>query len=172
MTAVDTVTLFVKNAGLAAAGTHQVDEREKLPETIAALVTEGAAVFCPMASEIEKAAAAGITRLTTDYQAAQVTVEVVSAAIAENGSIVCSSTAGKSVQASLLPAHHIAIVPQDRIFATLDDFFTAYAASPPTNLTLITGPSRTADIELNLVIGVHGPERLDIVVIEGRPFAS
>ena len=100
------------------------------------------------------------------------TVEVVSAAIAENGSIVCSSATGKSVQASLLPAHHIAIVPQDRIFATLDDFFTAYAASPPTNLTLITGPSRTADIELNLVVGVHGPERLDIVVIEGRPFAS
>ena len=172
MTTVDTVTLFLKNAAMAAAGTHRVDEREKLPDTIAAMVTEGAAVFCPLASEIEKAATAGIPNLTTDYQAAQVTVEEVSAAIAENGSIVCSSAAGKSVQASLLPAHHIAIVPRDKIFATLDDFFAAYAASPPTNLTLITGPSRTADIELNLVIGVHGPERLDIVVVEGEPIAT
>ncbi len=165
MTAIDTVTLFLENAARAAAGTHRVDEREKLADTIAGLVMEGAAVFCPMASEIERAATARIPHLLPDYQAAQVTVEEVSAAIAENGSIVCSSAAGKSVQASLLSAQHIAIVPRDKIFATLDDFFAAYAASPPTNITLITGPSRTADIELNLVIGVHGPERLDIVVV-------
>jgi L-lactate dehydrogenase complex protein LldG len=165
MTTDDTVSLFLENAAKAAAGTFRVDEMVKLADTIAALVPEGAAVFCPLASEIEKAATAGIANLVPDYQAAQVTVEEVSAAIAENGSIVCSSAAGKSVQASLLPARHIAIVVRDRIFATLDDFFAAHAASPPTNMTLITGPSRTADIELNLVIGVHGPERLDIVVI-------
>ncbi len=38
---------------------------------------------------------------------------------------------------------------------------------PPTNLTLITGPSRTADIELTLAIGVHGPKQLDIIVVTG-----
>jgi L-lactate dehydrogenase complex protein LldG len=161
----DTVTLFLENAAKAAAGAYRVDERDKLPGTIAALIPEGTAVFCPLLSEIEKAATAGIPNLVPEYQAAQVTVEEVSAAIAENGSIVCSSAAGKSVQASLLPARHIAIVPRARIFVTLDDFFAAHAASPPTNMTLITGPSRTADIELNLVIGVHGPEKLDIVVV-------
>lgn len=165
MTAVDTVTLFLENAAKAAAGAYQVDEKEKLAATIAALIPEGAAVFCPLLSEIEKAATAGIPNLVSEYQAAQVTVEEVSAAIAENGSIVCTSAAGKSVQASLLPARHIAIVPRASIFATLDDFFAAHAASPPTNMTLITGPSRTADIELNLVIGVHGPEKLDIIVV-------
>lgn len=165
MISIDTVALFLKNAAIAAAGTHQVDEWQKLPETIAGLVAEGAVVFCPLSSEIEKVATAGIPNLAENFAAAEVTVEEVSAAIAENGSIVCSSAAGKSVQASLLPGQHIAIVPRDKIFVTLDDFFAAHAASPPTNMTLITGPSRTADIELNLVIGVHGPERLDIVVI-------
>ena len=165
MTTVDTVSLFLENAAKAAAGIHRVDEKDKLPGTIAALVPEGAMVFCPLASETEKAATAGIPNLVSEYQAAQVTVEEVSAAIAENGSIVCTSAAGKSVQASLFPARHIAIVPRDRIFTTLDDFFAAHATSPPTNMTLITGPSRTADIELNLVIGVHGPEMLDIVVV-------
>ena len=81
--------------------------------------------------------------------------------------LVAHGGAGKTslVQASLLPAQHVAIVPRDKIFGTLDDFFAGYAAAPPTNFTIITGPSRTADIELNLVIGVHGPERLDIIVI-------
>jgi len=94
-----------------------------------------------------------------------VTVEEVPAGIAETGSIVCASSGGRPVQASLLPPHHVAIVRGENIFATLDDFFAGCAAAPPTNFSLITGPSRTADIELTLAIGVHGPERLDVIVI-------
>src|SRR3970282_962807 len=52
---------------------------------------------------------------------------------------------------------------RDRIFDTRDDLFAAVASAPPTNLTLVTGPSRTADIELTLAIGVHGPERLGAI---------
>jgi len=58
----------------------------------------------------------------------------------------------------------VAIVRGERIFGTLDDFFATFAGAPPTNVTLVTGPSRTADIELTLAIGVHGPERLDIIL--------
>jgi L-lactate dehydrogenase complex protein LldG len=160
-----TIALFLENAAKAAAITHRAEGAAELCSTISEIVAQDADVFCPCRTELEKIAATDRTRLVPEYASALVTIEEVSAAIAETGSIVCMSSGGKAVQASLLPEQHVAIVPRDRIFATLDDFFTVHAAAPPTNLTIITGPSRTADIELNLVIGVHGPKRLDIIVV-------
>jgi len=159
------VALFLENAARSAAVVHRSEGAEQLRSTLSEIVGEEADLFCPGLTDLEKSAVAGRARLVSDYAKARATVEEVSAAIAETGSIVCASTGGKAVQASLLPEHHVAIVPRHRIFATLDDFFARFAAEPPTNLTIITGPSRTADIELNLVIGVHGPERLDIIVV-------
>ena len=121
-------------------------------------------MYCPGFSALEKGVASAFSRPVNDYASADVTVEEVLAGIAETGSIVCAGVEGRAVQSSLLPSHHVALLPRAKIFATLDDFFTAHHASPPTNFTLITGPSRTADIELTLAIGVHGPERLDVIV--------
>jgi L-lactate dehydrogenase complex protein LldG len=165
MSADDTVSLFLENAAKVAAGTHRVDDKDKLKVKVAEIVAKGVSVFCPQTTELENVVAALFDKLAPDYTSADASVEEVTAAIAETGSIVCSSAKGKAVQSSLLPSHHVAIVPREKLFATLDDFFAEYAASPPTNITLITGPSRTADIELNLVIGVHGPEKLDIIVV-------
>jgi L-lactate dehydrogenase complex protein LldG len=159
------IALFLENAAKSAAITHRVEDAAELRTTLSEIVAQDVDVFCPFVTDLEKTAAAGRSRLVPEYASAQATVEEVSAAIAETGSIVCTSSGGKAVQASLLPSHHVAIVPRDKIFATLDDFIVEHAAAPPTNLTIITGPSRTADIELNLVIGVHGPERLDIIVV-------
>jgi L-lactate dehydrogenase complex protein LldG len=160
-----TVAHFLENAAKSATVTHRAAGAEQLQTILSEIVARDADIFCPCVTELEKTAVAGLDRLVPGYASARVTVEEVSAAIAETGSIVCASSGGKAVQASLLPSQHVAIVPRDRIFATLDDFFAGQAAAPPTNLTIITGPSRTADIELNLVIGVHGPERLDIIVV-------
>lgn len=159
------IALFLENAVKSAAITHRVEDAAELRARLSEIVAQDADIFCPCVTPLERAAAAGCSRLVSGYASARATVEEVSAAIAETGSIVCASSGGKAVQASLLPSHHVAIVPRDRIFATLDDFFAEHAAAPPTNLTIITGPSRTADIELNLVIGVHGPERLDIILV-------
>jgi L-lactate utilization protein LutC len=160
-----TLTLFLENAAKSAAVLYRVTGREHLRTTLSEIVAQDADVFCPCVTYLENTSVAGRSRLVPDYASAQVTVEEVSAAIAETGSIVCDSRGGKAVQASLLPSQHVAIVPRDKIFATLDDFFAEHVKTPPTNITIITGPSRTADIELNLVIGVHGPERLDIIVV-------
>ena len=165
MSGADRGRLFLENAATAAAGTHSVSDTGELLAALGRVVAIDSPVYCPGVTPIERAAAALFPNCVSDYAAATVTVEEVFGAIAETGTLVCSSEGGRAVQAGLLPAHHVAIVRRDRIFDSLDDFFAAVSGAPPTNLTLITGPSRTADIELTLAIGVHGPEKLDIILV-------
>ena len=165
MSGVGRERLFLENAAIAAAGTHSVSGMGDLLATLRRVVAIDSPVYCPGVTELEKAAAALFPVRAADYAAAAVTVEEVFGAVAETGTLVCSSEGGRAVQAGLLPAHHVVIVRRERIFDTLDDLFAAVAGVPPTNITLVTGPSRTADIELTLAIGVHGPERLDIIVL-------
>ena len=87
-------------------------------------------------------------------------------AIAETGSLALLSQPGCSRVVSLLPALHVAIVrPEDLCFG-MGEFFAARAddIAGVSNLTLVSGPSRTADIELSLTIGVHGPARVVVIV--------
>ena len=160
----DPAARFLDNAANASAGTHLLSGPEELGEVLARIVPPDAHVYCPGVTPIERAAAALFPNRVPDYAAATVTVEEVFGAIAETGTLVCTSEGGRAVQAGLLPAHHVAIVRRERVFETLDDLFSAVAAAPPANMTLVTGPSRTADIELTLAIGVHGPGRLDILL--------
>jgi L-lactate dehydrogenase complex protein LldG len=160
----DPAALFLENAAGAAAGVHLLSGPGELPDAIARIVPADAKVFCPGITEAEKAVSGLLGNRVKDYSDAAVTVEEVFGAVAETGTLVCTSDGGRAVQAGLLPPHHVAIVRRDRIFATLDDLFSAVTAAPPANLTLVTGPSRTADIELTLAIGVHGPEKLDILL--------
>ena len=147
MNGADRGRLFLENAAKAAAGTHPVSDTGELLAALVRVVAIDSPVYCPGVTPIERAAAELFPHRVSDYAAATATVEEVFGAIAETGTLVCSSEGGRAVQAGLLPAHHVAIVRRDRIFETLDDFFAAVAAAPPTNLTLVTGPSRTADIE-------------------------
>ena len=90
-------------------------------------------------------------------------------AVAETGSlVVCASPAhGRSV--SLLGRVHIAVVRAEQIVPDLYDLFprlqSDFPDGLPSNVTLISGPSKTADIELAIVIGVHGPGVVHIVLV-------
>lgn len=161
------VSIFLENAAKVAAGTHRAGSDEELREVLSRILPAGTPVYCPGRTENEKAALPALARRAPDYGSAPVCVEEVAGGVAETGSLVCTSAGGRAVQAGLLPSHHVAIVPREKIFATLDDFFASCAGAPPTNITLVTGPSRTADIELTLAIGVHGPEKLDVIVTAG-----
>lgn len=88
-------------------------------------------------------------------------------AIAETGTIVCRSGPGQARGASLIPPLHVALVCAPQIVPDLFDAFDQLAAlgALPTNVNLITGPSKTADIEGVLVTGVHGPGAVHIVLV-------
>lgn len=90
------------------------------------------------------------------------------AGLAESGSIVLESGSGTSRMASLIPLVHIAVLRASTVHASLSHFAAAHpdAARDIANLVIITGPSRTADIETHLNLGVHGPRHLYVVVVE------
>ncbi len=91
------------------------------------------------------------------------------AGIADTGSIVVQSGPHRARAASLLPETHIALLPIDRLYPSMSAFFAAHSAQNLTanasNLVFITGPSRTADIEMIITRGVHGPKRLCVVLL-------
>jgi L-lactate dehydrogenase complex protein LldG len=92
------------------------------------------------------------------------------AGLADTGSLVLAAGSGRSRMASLLPPVHIAVLPQARLYATLPAFLAANrgAAGETSNLVLVTGPSRTADIEMTLTHGVHGPREVHVIVVADR----
>ncbi len=98
--------------------------------------------------------------------AADVGLVGVSAAIAETGSLVRASGAGRPRSIALVPPTLIAVVEASRIVADLYDWI---GSLDPLNLAadvvVITGPSRTADIGMKLVTGVHGPGAVHIVLL-------
>jgi L-lactate dehydrogenase complex protein LldG len=89
------------------------------------------------------------------------------AAIAESGSLVLASGPGRGRLASLLTPLHIAILRRDRIVRTLEDIFAQRPELPTlgSNCVIITGPSRTADIEMTLSRGVHGPREIHVIIV-------
>jgi L-lactate dehydrogenase complex protein LldG len=89
-------------------------------------------------------------------------------ALAETGSFVMLSSPQEARLVSLLPPVHVAIIPRSRILANLDELLGVLPlpADQTSSMVLITGPSRTADIEQILVRGVHGPGEVYAVIVE------
>jgi L-lactate dehydrogenase complex protein LldG len=82
----------------------------------------------------------------------------------ETGTLVLSSSALKPRAVSLLPRIHLAIVSPEMLRADMHQVFAE--AKDRNYLVFITGPSRTADIELTVTLGVHGPRNLYVWVME------
>ena len=88
-------------------------------------------------------------------------------AIASTGTLAVVSTAQRPGSLTLLPASSLVIVQIDRVRANLAAVLAELgpAGVAANRLTLITGPSRTADIEKRIVLGVHGPKSLHVIVV-------
>ncbi len=91
------------------------------------------------------------------------------AGLADTGSILVASGPGRSRSASLVPPVLYAFLRVGDVYPDLAGWLRAAGSSSlqaTANVVIVTGPSRTADIELNLVIGVHGPGEIHVVLVE------
>jgi L-lactate dehydrogenase complex protein LldG len=89
-------------------------------------------------------------------------------ALAENGTLMLLSGEGTPATTSLLPDTHIAIVPVSRVVSAMEDgwdLLRRELGTVPRQVNFVSGPSRTADIELTLVLGAHGPIRVHVIIV-------
>ena len=89
-------------------------------------------------------------------------------AVAETGTLVLLSGAETFASAALLPETHIAIVPVSRVLRSIEDAFDLAKKERgglPRATNFISGPSRTGDIELTIVLGAHGPYRVHVILV-------
>jgi L-lactate dehydrogenase complex protein LldG len=103
-------------------------------------------------------------------------VTSVEAAFAATASMLVASGAGQSRAASLLPFRHIALIPFSRLYPTIEAWLAEHRTAGELEAllrehagwNLITGPSKSADIEMNLTLGVHGPKFVYAILFDDQ----
>ena len=85
--------------------------------------------------------------------------------LAETGSVVLAASPEEPRARSLLPDVHVTLLRAERILPGLDELFAAVGTDLPSSLAIVSGPSRSADIEQRLTIGVHGPGEVHVVLV-------
>jgi len=89
-------------------------------------------------------------------------------AVADIGAIILQPDEKEPRTMSLIPPIHIAVLSGDKIYNNLSEVISqpGWKEKLPTNLLLISGPSKTADIELTLAFGVHGPKEFVVIILD------
>jgi L-lactate dehydrogenase complex protein LldG len=88
--------------------------------------------------------------------------------LADTGSVVLAASPEEPRARSLLPEVHVTLLAEDRILPGLEALFETVGADLPSSLAIVTGPSRSADIEQKLAVGVHGPREVHVVLLPPR----
>ena len=103
-------------------------------------------------------------RSVTELDATDAVVTASAVTVAESGTIILDGSPDQGRRAiSLIPDHHVCVVHSRDVTAILPEALRRLDGTRP--LTMISGPSATSDIELERVEGVHGPRRLDVIIV-------
>lgn len=168
--------LFIAEAEAVGCTVYQLDENAAL-EQIMELIGDDRSVLSwdgrqiPFAGLHDMLASLGVSVARHDDGDARVGISGVSAALAATGSLVLESGAGRSRSASLLPDVHIALMRAEQILPDLETWQDAQRAAgypaftKASGSTVITGPSKTADIAHQLVKGAHGPREVHVMIL-------
>ena len=124
-------------------------------------------------SEDREVTVAGTPHLRERAAVAQLGLTGARWALASTGTVVLVTAPEAPRLVSLLPRAHLAVVWEEELIPDLAELARRVRGLGPipSGVTLVTGPSRTADIEQTVVVGVHGPERMGVVLISGEPDA-
>lgn len=165
--ALDYVVSLVRRLGVTSVARSEQPVFDVVPVD-AALAGAGALVF-PAVYEDD----AGRPALRRRLAECGMGITGVDYAIAETGSVIVLPKRGLSRLVSVVPPVHVAIVRPSEVIGTLDDLFALRrleyhrdGGDMGSYLNFISGPSRTADIEQTIVVGVHGPREVHLVLLE------
>jgi len=97
------------------------------------------------------------------------------AGIAETGSLMLGSGPGSPTTHNFVPDDHVVVLHTTQIVRHLEDAWPIVRAHPegiPRTINFISGPSRTADVELTIQLGAHGPRRMHVILVDNQTSAA
>jgi L-lactate dehydrogenase complex protein LldG len=178
----DRILRFIRRAGDMESTVARVSHRSEIPAAVAAYLDtlelapalaaqkSHRGVCWPEFAELDWARAGLSVEARPTVGDDRLGITGVFCAIAETGTLVVLSGADTPTATTLLPDTHVAIVSANRIVDTMEDAFALVRkerGSIPRAINMISGPSRTGDIEQTIVLGAHGPFRVHILVVGG-----
>lgn len=178
-TEADRIALFAANAGELNARFVVLSSIQGLQEELRSMRdSEGWTRIASHKGELTDAACAmlGVPVLLTDQgydknelEACQAGITECDALVAQTGSVLVSTKSAGGRALTVLPPHHVVLAKRNQLVADLPEAMallrTRYHPNYPSMISIITGPSRTGDIERILVLGAHGPKKLTIFLI-------
>ncbi len=177
----DVAAQFIRRAGDMASTVESIGDRSEIPAAVARYLE--ALVLSPLlASQKAHTGVCWPEFADLDWAGAGLAIEPrpttgddklgitgCFCAIAETGTLVMLSGADTPTGTTLLPDTHIAVMRRERIVGGMEEAFALIRrerGAPPRAINMISGPSRTGDIEQTIVLGAHGPYRVHILVLD------
>lgn len=169
--AAEQVALFLRMAGELAATSARLHHGDEVPAAVAAyLESQGLAGPVRVAPELSRLPWAGDVVFGAADPGDAVSVTPAFAGVAETGTLVLLSGPASPTGLNFLPDTHIVVLAAVDVVGAYEDVWDWLRGAPlPRSVNLISGPSRTGDIEQTIQLGAHGPRRLHILLIDDQP---